>query len=221
MQPTDAEVKARFEANKDAYKIPERRVLSYILLDREALRQKVVATDREIEVYYQDHQDEFRQEEQACASHILVKVKQPETGEGHPEAEAQQLAQGLLDQVKAGGDFAALAKKSSEDQGSAQNGGDLGCFAPGRMVPEFDEAVAALQPGPDLGPGQELVRLPHHPPRLAHGGDGPAAARRQGAHPRHGPRPQDGGARRGKGAGHRRGARQGPVARAGGDGRRA
>jgi peptidyl-prolyl cis-trans isomerase D len=147
VQPTEEEVGARFEAKKDAYRIPEKRVVSYVLLDRATLQPQVAVTDRDIELYYQDHREEFRQEEEACASHILVKRKAAEAAEGHPEAEAQKLAQGFLDQVKAGGDFAAIAKKSSEDQGSAQNGGDLGCFAPGRMVPEFDDAVFALQPG--------------------------------------------------------------------------
>jgi peptidyl-prolyl cis-trans isomerase D len=147
VQPTEEDVAARFEAKKDAYRIPEKRVVSYVLLDRASLQPQVAVSDREIELYYQDHREEFRQEEEACASHILVKVKAGDAGEGHPEAEAQKLAQGLLDQVKAGGDFAALAKKSSEDQGSAQNGGDLGCFPPGRMLPEFDDAVFALQPG--------------------------------------------------------------------------
>lgn len=147
IQPGEDEIKARFEAKKDTYRIPEKRVVSYVLLDRATLQPQVAVTDRDIEMYYQDHREEFRQEEEACASHILIKVKAGDAGEGHPEAEAQTIAQGLLDQVKAGGDFAALAKKSSEDQGSAQNGGDLGCFAPGRMVPEFDDAVFALQPG--------------------------------------------------------------------------
>jgi peptidyl-prolyl cis-trans isomerase D len=147
VQPTDAEIAARFEAKKDAYRLPEKRVVSYVLLDRATLQPQVAVTDRDIEMYYQDHREEFRQEEEACASHILVKVKAGETGEGHPDAEAKQIAQGLLDQVKAGADFAALAKKSSEDQGSAQNGGDLGCFPPGRMVPEFDDAVFGLEPG--------------------------------------------------------------------------
>ena len=163
-QPTDAEVRARFEAQKDAYRIAEKRVVSYVLLDREALRPKLVVADRDSELYYQDHREEFRQEEQACASHILVKVKQGEAGEGHPDAEAQKIAQGLLEQVKAGGDFAALAKKSSEDQGSAQNGGDLGCFGPGRMVPQFDDAVFAMQPGQISDPvkssfGYHVIRL--------------------------------------------------------------
>jgi peptidyl-prolyl cis-trans isomerase D len=147
VQPSEAEVAARFAAKKDAYRIPEKRVVSYVLLDREALRQKVAVADRDVELYYQDHREDFRQEEEACASHILVKVRQGETGEGHPDAEAQQIAQGLLAQLKAGGDFAAIARKSSEDQGSAQNGGDLGCFPPGRMVPQFDDAVFAMQPG--------------------------------------------------------------------------
>ena len=146
-QPSEDQVKGRFEARKDAYRIPERRVVSYVLLDRGSLQPQVAVTDRDIELYYQDNREEFRQEEEACASHILVKVKAGEAGEGHPEAEARAIAQGLLDQVKAGVDFAALAGKSSEDQGSAQNGGDLGCFAPGRMVPEFDDAVFALAPG--------------------------------------------------------------------------
>ena len=145
--PTEDEIRARYEAKKDQYRIPERRVLSYVLLDREALKPGIVVTDRDLELYYQDHRDEFRQEAEACASHILVKVKQGDSGEGHSEAEAKTIAQGLLDQVKAGGDFAAIAKKSSEDQGSASNGGDLGCFAPGRMVAEFDDAVFALAPG--------------------------------------------------------------------------
>jgi peptidyl-prolyl cis-trans isomerase D len=164
VQPSDAEVKARFEAKKDAYKIPEKRVLSYVLLDRPTLQPQVAVTDRELEVYYNDHREDFRQQEEACASHILVKVRQGDAGEGHPDAEAKALVQKLVDELKAGADFVTLAKKSSEDTGSAAQGGDLGCFAPGRMVPEFDEAVFALQPGQTSEPvkssfGYHLIRL--------------------------------------------------------------
>jgi peptidyl-prolyl cis-trans isomerase D len=164
-QPTEDEIKARFEARKDQYRIPERRVVSYALLDRDALKKGIVVTDRDLELYYQDHRDEFRQEGEACASHILVKVRQGDTGEGHPDAEARAIAQKLLDEVKAGGDFAAIAKKSSEDQGSAENGGDLGCFPPGRMVREFDDAVFELEPGRV----SDLVKTPfgYHIIRLA------------------------------------------------------
>jgi peptidyl-prolyl cis-trans isomerase D len=147
VQPTAAEVAARFEAKKDAYRVPEKRVVSYVLLDRATLQPQVAVTDRDLEIYYLDHREEFRQEEEACASHILVKVSAGGEGEGHPDGEAQAIAQGLLDQVKGGADFAALAKAKSEDKGSASNGGDLGCFQPGRMVPEFDDAAFALAPG--------------------------------------------------------------------------
>jgi peptidyl-prolyl cis-trans isomerase D len=164
LQPSDDQIKARFEAKREAYKIPEKRVVSYVLLDRATLQPQVAVTDRELEVYYNDHREDYRQQEEACASHILIKVRQGEVGEGHPDAEAKELAQKLVDQLKAGADFATLAKKSSEDTGSAGSGGDLGCFGPGRMVPEFDEAVFALAPGQTSDPvkssfGYHVIRL--------------------------------------------------------------
>jgi peptidyl-prolyl cis-trans isomerase D len=163
----DEEIEARFEADREAYRIPEKRVIAYLLLDPAALRGRASATDRELELYYQDHRDEFREEEQACASHILVKVESgPDAKEGHPEAEARRIAEGLLAQVRAGGDFAALARKSSEDQGSAPSGGDLGCFPRGRMVPEFDNAAFSLE----VGETSDLVRssFGYHIIRLSH-----------------------------------------------------
>jgi peptidyl-prolyl cis-trans isomerase D len=164
VQPSDDEIRARFDAKRDSYKIPEKRVVSYVLIDRASLQPQVAVTDRELEIYYNDHRDDYRQEEQACASHILIKVKQGDAGEGHSDDEAKALAQKLLDDLKAGADFATLAKKYSEDTGSASSGGDLGCFGPGRMVPEFDDAVFALEPGALSGLvktsfGYHIIRL--------------------------------------------------------------
>ena len=147
VSPSDAEVAARFEADRERYRVPEQRVVSYVLLDRATLSPQVAVTDRELELHYNDRREDFRQDEEACASHILVKVRQGDAAEGHADEEARAIAEKLLAQVRGGADFAALAKKSSEDQGSAAQGGDLGCFAPGRMVPEFDDAVFALEPG--------------------------------------------------------------------------
>ena len=145
---TDAEVRARFDASKDRYGFPERRVLSYLLLDLPKLQPRVTVTEAEQRAYYDAHPDEFKQPEQVCASHVLVKVKAtPEAAEGHADDEARRIAQSALDQARAGGDFAALAKKVSEDQGSAPQGGELGCFERGRMVPEFSDAAFALGPG--------------------------------------------------------------------------
>ena len=146
--PSEDEVKARFEGKRESYRIPEKRVISYVMLDTETLKPRVAVTDRDLDAYYQEHREELKQEGEACAAHILVKVKSsPQAPEGHSEEEARKIAQGLLGQVKGGADFAALAKKASEDQGSAPNGGDLGCFPRGRMVPAFDEAVFAMQAG--------------------------------------------------------------------------
>ncbi len=162
--PTDEELRARFEAKPDAYEVPETRVVSYVLLDRATLQPQVAVTDRELEAYYQERRDDYRQDEEACASHILVKVRQGDAGEGHPDAEARTLAEKALAELQKGADFAELAKKVSEDTGSAASGGDLGCFGPGRMVREFDEAVFALAPGATSGLvktqfGYHVIRL--------------------------------------------------------------
>ena len=152
---SDDEIKARFESAKDAYRIPEQRVLAYLLVDQEALRARAAITDRDLEAYFQEHKDEFKEQEQVCASHILVKAKAtPEATEGHADAEAHSLAQAALAKVKAGADFAETAKKSSEDKGSAERGGDLGCFPRGAMVPEFENAAFSL----DLGQTSDLVK---------------------------------------------------------------
>lgn len=144
---SEGEIEERFESRKKDYAIPEKRVVSALVIEPQALGASVKLTDAEVDRYYQEHRSEFTEAEQACASHILVQVRSETQNEGHPEAEARRIAEGLLAKVKAGGDFAALAKASSEDKGSRQNGGELGCFPRGRMVPEFDEAAFALGEG--------------------------------------------------------------------------
>jgi peptidyl-prolyl cis-trans isomerase D len=153
---SDDDVKARFEAHKAEYRIPERRVVSYVLVDPAALQAQVTVTDADLGTYYEQHREDYRQPEEACASHILIKVKGTDSAEGHPDAEAKEIATRVLARLKAGGDFAALAHESSEDKGSADKGGDLQCFGRGRMVPEFENAVFGLEPGKT----SELVKTP-------------------------------------------------------------
>jgi peptidyl-prolyl cis-trans isomerase D len=76
-----------------------------------------------------------------------VRAGEDTSVEGHGEEEARRIALALLERVQGGADFASIARASSEDQGSAANGGDLGCFPAGRMVPEFDDALYELEPG--------------------------------------------------------------------------
>ncbi|HQZ15478.1 MAG TPA: peptidyl-prolyl cis-trans isomerase [Vicinamibacteria bacterium] len=147
IQPTDDEIKARFEANKDRFRLPERRVLSYLLVDPIELRAKVLPTGSEIENYYRANTAEFTTPPQVCGRHILVKVKQEAAAaEGHEDGEAKALAEAALARLKAGEAFEKVAKEKSEDT-SAANGGSLGCFAREQMVPEFSSVAFGLQPG--------------------------------------------------------------------------
>lgn len=94
---------------------------------------------------YQADAKAFQLPEQVRIRHILITA-----GKDKDDTAAAQQARDLLAQLRAGGDFAALAKEHSADPGSAAKGGELGFFAQGRMVPEFDEAAFKLQKPGDL-----------------------------------------------------------------------
>lgn len=105
---------------------------------------KAAVGPEDIEAFYKGNPQFFMQPEAARASHILIKIDA-----GAPDATKQAArakAEDLLKQVKAGGDFAALAKEHSQD-GSAPSGGDLGFFPRGQMVKAFDDAAFGLKPG--------------------------------------------------------------------------
>ncbi len=138
---TDADVASYFDAHKDEFKIPEKRKIRYLLVDIDALKAKVVVPAADVERAYNNSIEQYSSPEQVRASHILLKT------EGKDDATVKAKAEQLLKQVKARADFADLAKKNSEDEASAKNGGDLDYFGRGRMVPEFDQAAFSMQPG--------------------------------------------------------------------------
>jgi len=138
---TDADIASHFEAHKAEYRIGEQRKIKYLLLDREQARLKISVPPSDIQRYYNDNIQQYQTPEQVKASHILLKT------EGKDEAAVRQKAEQVLKEVKSGGDFAALARKYSEDDGSKANGGDLDYFARGRMVPEFEKVAFTLEPG--------------------------------------------------------------------------
>lgn len=139
---SDADVASYFEAHTTDFRIPEKRKVKYVLVDVEALRSKITVAPADVERLYNETIVQRAGPEQVRASHILLKL------EGKDEATVKAKAEDVLKQAKApGADFAALAKKYSEDASNASNGGDLDFFPPGRMVPEFDAAAFAMQPG--------------------------------------------------------------------------
>ena len=101
-------------------------------------------SDAEAKDFYDKNQDKFKEEEQVRASHILVRAD--EKADAATKQKARAKIDGLLKQVKAGGDFAKLAQANSDD-GSASQGGDLDYFRRGAMVPAFDKVAFELKPG--------------------------------------------------------------------------
>jgi peptidyl-prolyl cis-trans isomerase D len=137
----DPDIAAHFEAHKADYRIGEQRKVKYLLLDREQARQRVAVPPNDIQRYYNDNIQQYQTPERVRASHILLN-----TG-GKDEAAVRKQAEELLAKIKAGADFAELAKKYSEDPGSKDKGGDLDFFPKGQMVPEFETSAFALAPG--------------------------------------------------------------------------
>ena len=156
IHPTDAELKAFYDKNKQTYvnSIPEKRKVSYIFIDTSKLASQVQVTPDDLQRYYNEHQDEYRVPEQVEARHILIKTPPPgPDGKVDQTAvdAAKQKAEDILKQLHAGADFAKLAEKDSQDTASAKNGGSLGWIQRGQTVPEFEKVAFSLPKGSTSG----------------------------------------------------------------------
>src|ERR1700691_3413462 len=152
LHPTETELKAFYDSHQKSYanSVPEKRKIKYAMIDLAKVQGAVQVTRDELQAYYNQHRDQYRVAEQAKVSHILIKTPLPGADGKVDEkgvAEAQRRAQGLLEQLKAGAKFEDLAKKYSEDPGSAKEGGSLGWIDKGRTVPEFEKAAFSLPKG--------------------------------------------------------------------------
>ena len=141
VNPTDAEIASHFEANSANYRVPDRRKVRFVRLNPADVAATVKVTREDVERNYNARLGNYTTAEQIRASHILFSI------EGKDEAAVRTQAEQVLKEAKAGGDFAALAKKHSQDESNAQQGGDLDYFSRGRMVPAFETAAFALKPG--------------------------------------------------------------------------
>ncbi|MGA8068158.1 MAG: peptidyl-prolyl cis-trans isomerase, partial [Terriglobales bacterium] len=152
LHPTDEELKAFYERSKANYNnsIPEKRQIKYVVIDSSKMAAATTVTDQDLQAYYDQHREEYRVPEQVKVSHILIKTPLPAPGAKQDDkaiADARAKAEEVLKEVKAGGDFAKLAERNSDDPGSAKNGGDLGWIGRGRTVPEFEKAAFSLGKG--------------------------------------------------------------------------
>jgi peptidyl-prolyl cis-trans isomerase D len=139
VKPTEAELRAYFDGHKDSYKVKEKRRIQYLLVPASKIISTVKVTEPEILAAW----NQRSHEEIVEAAHILFRIPDPSK-----EAEVRAKAESVLKQVKAGGDFAALAKKYSDDTGSAARGGVLGPIRRGQMgTKEFEDAAFSLKAG--------------------------------------------------------------------------
>ncbi len=148
INPSDTDLQTFFKTNaaKYAKAIPESRKISYVAFsDGQEPGGTPQVSDAEIQQYYTQHLNDYKVDEQVKVRHILIKVDQG--ADAKADAAAKAKAEDILKQLKAGGNFAELAKANSDDPGSKDQGGELGFLKRGATVPEFDQAAFSLPVG--------------------------------------------------------------------------
>ena len=142
----DAEVKAYYEKHKDKFQVPEQVKLEFVRFSANDLIMKMQVTEEDSKRFYNENAAKFQGDEKRRASHILIGFGPGATPEA--KAQAKKKAEEILAEVKKNpAKFAELAKKNSQDPGSAEKGGDLGMFGRGAMVKAFEEAAYSMKPG--------------------------------------------------------------------------
>jgi len=150
INPTDAELEAYYKANSDKFQSAERADIEYVVLNLAAVQKDIVVPEAELKTYYEQNSARLAGLEERRASHILINADKGASAAERDAARAK--AQALLAEVqKSPNQFAELARKNSQDSGSAAKGGDLDFFGRGAMVKPFEEAAFALKKGETSG----------------------------------------------------------------------
>ena len=161
--PTDEQINQFYANNPQLFQAPESASIEYLVLDLEAAKKGIVLKPEDIKAYYDQNSARLSGQEERRASHILINA--PKNAPAAERTAAKAKAEALALEVKRSPDsFADLAKKNSQDPGSAANGGDLDFFAKGAMVKPFEDAAFAMNKG-DISPvvesdfGFHIIRL--------------------------------------------------------------
>lgn len=131
-----------YDENSKQFEKPEQAKAEYVILSMEAISAQLALTDAEIKAFYEANKNRYQQAEERRASHILVGAET--LGKDKAKAKAESLLQDIRKNPAA---FAELARKNSDDPGSAAKGGDLGYFGRGMMVKAFEETTFGLKDG--------------------------------------------------------------------------
>ncbi|KQM69000.1 SurA N-terminal domain-containing protein [Xylophilus sp. Leaf220] len=143
---TDADLQAYYQQHQQQFRVQEQADVEYLVLDLESIKKTIVPTEADLRTYYEQNQAKLAGQEERRASHILLTVAKdaPAAERDKAKAKADEL---LAAARKNPAQFAELARKNSQDPGSAANGGDLDFFARGAMVKPFEDAAFAMKKG--------------------------------------------------------------------------
>lgn len=145
VQPDAAALKAYYESHQSAFSVPEQAKVEYVVLSGDALAAAQAVTPEELKSYYDSNIARFRTDEQRRASHILIAA--PKDAAAQRQAAKDKAGKLLEDLRKHPDTFADVARKQSQDPGSAEKGGDLGFMGHGALVKPFEDAMYALKEG--------------------------------------------------------------------------
>ncbi|MBK5207666.1 MAG: SurA N-terminal domain-containing protein [Polaromonas sp.] len=146
LSPTDAELEQFYKANEKLFQAPEQANIEYVLLDLDSVKKGITVNEADLKTYYEQNAQRLSGAEERRASHILI--ASPKTASAADREKAKAKAAELLALVKKSPDtFADVARKNSQDPGSAPGGGDLDFFARGAMVKPFEDAAFSMNKG--------------------------------------------------------------------------
>ncbi len=146
VSPSDAELETYYKNNPALFQAPEQADIEYVVLDLDAVTKGLTVNEADLKTYYDQNAARLGGQEERRASHILITA--PKSAAAAERQKARAKAEELLAAVKKAPDsFADVAKKNSQDPGSAPNGGDLDFFARGAMVKPFEDAAFAMAKG--------------------------------------------------------------------------
>jgi peptidyl-prolyl cis-trans isomerase D len=162
VNPDEAQIKAWYDAHAKDYLTTESVRLQYADLRLDTLASTVPIDSQDLQSWYEKNQSRYAQVEQRRARHILIKVAA--NADAKSDAAALKKAQELLAQIRKGADFADLAKKNSDDSGSATQGGDLGFADASAYVKPFADVLFKMKPGEVSEPvrteyGYHIIRM--------------------------------------------------------------
>ncbi|MGH9805395.1 MAG: peptidyl-prolyl cis-trans isomerase [Candidatus Acidiferrales bacterium] len=167
LAPSDDDLRAYFERNRDRYQVPERRSVRFVAIDTAEVRRRVQLSPRELEDEYRRRIDTYRVPERVHARHILF-LNPTNTAAGQPsENPARKQAEEALEKLHRGGDFTALARQHSAHAETREKGGDLGWLQRGQTVTALDQVLFSLPAGSpprlvETGYGVHIVQVLEH-----------------------------------------------------------